>query len=221
VCRQAVLALTQWDYRMETNRTGATVWYTFIHRFREDTFGDEWAAKDVADLRLPTPDVLEHLVKSAPDSPWFDDVRTPGVERRDDILRRAMNETVADLAGRFGNDPFTWSWGRAHTRVFAHLSGLDALQRGPYPAEGDDITLDPGAGLKARHGPSWRMVVTLGSPEGSMAVYPGGQSGNPLSPNYADQLEVWLRREYKAIQYPTAAALRAGTLESTLVLRRA
>ena len=65
------------------------------------------------------------------------------------------------------------------------------------------------------------MVVTLGSPEGSVAVYPGGQSGNPLSPHYSDQLEVWLRREHKAIQYPTAATLSAGTLESTLVLRRA
>ena len=65
------------------------------------------------------------------------------------------------------------------------------------------------------------MVVTLGSPEGTTTIYPGGQSGNPLSPHYADQLEVWLRREYKTIQYPTTATLAAGTLESTLIFRRA
>jgi len=220
VCRQAVLALAQWDYRMETNRTGATIWYTFIRKFREDTFGDEWAAGNVSDLMLPYPDVLERLVKSSPNSPWFDDVRTAGVERRDDILRRAMTETVADLAARLGNDPFTWSWGRVHTRVFAHLSGLDALQRGPYPAEGDDITLDTGAGLEAHAGPSWRMVVTLGTPEDSTTVFPGGESGNPLSVHYADQLEVWLRREHKTVSYPATAALPAGRLESTLILRR-
>ncbi len=220
LCQQAMLALSQWDLRMETNRPGATIWYTFIHRFREDVFGDDWAAANVSGLMLPYPDVLERLVKHAPDSPWFDDVRTTAIERRDHLLRRAMNETVADLAGRFGNGPVTWTWGRAHTRVFAHLSGLDALQRGPYPAEGDDITLDPGAGLEARAGPSWRMVVTLGSPEESTTVYPGGQSGNPLSPHYADQLALWLRREYKVVQFPATAALAAGTLESTLVLRR-
>jgi penicillin amidase len=221
VCRQAILALANWDLRMETNRTGATIWYTFMHKFREDVFGDDWAEGNVSGLMLPYPDILERLVKSSPNSTWFDDVRTTYVERRDDILRRAMNETVADLVARLGNDPFTWSWGRVHTRVFAHLSGLDALQRGPYQAEGDDITLDPGPGLEAHAGPSWRMVVTLGTLEDSTTVFPGGQSGNPLSPHYADQLALWLRREYKTVQFPTTATLAVGTLESTLILRRA
>ena len=220
VCSLAVFVLAHWDLRMETNRSGATIWYTFIHRFREDTFGDEWEDAGVQDLPLPYPDVLERLVKHAPNSTWFDDVRTTAVETRDDILRRAMNETVADLAARLGDDPFTWSWGRVHSRVFPHLSGLDPLQRGPYPAEGDDITLDPAAGLEARAGPSWRMVVTLGSPEDSTTVFPGGESGNPLSPHYADQLELWLRREVKTVAYPATAALPPGRLESTLILRR-
>ena len=65
------------------------------------------------------------------------------------------------------------------------------------------------------------MVVTLGTPENSTTVYPGGQSGNPLSPHYADQLTPWLRREYKTIQYPSASTLPGGNLESTLILRRA
>lgn len=220
VCQQALLALTQWDLRMETNRTGATIWYTFIHKLREEMFGDDWADASVTGLMLPYPDVMERLVKHVPNSPWFDDVRTTPIERRDDLLRRVINATVADLAGRLGNDPFTWTWGRMHTRLFAHLSGLDALQRGPYAAEGDDITLDPGAGLEAHAGPSWRMVVVLGSPEESTTVYPGGQSGNPLSPHFADQLALWLRREYKVVQFPATAALAAGSLESTLVLRR-
>ena len=221
LCSQALFVLLNWDLRMETDRAGASIWYTFIRTFREDTFGDDWTAGNLTGLMLPYPDVLERLVKHVPNSTWFDDVRTPIVENRDDILRKAMNETVAELATRLGKDPFAWTWGRLHARVFAHLSGLDALQRGPYPAEGDDITVDPGAGFEAHAGPSWRMVVTLGTPENSTTVYPGGESGNPLSPHYADQLTLWLRREYKTIQYPTASALPAGKLESTLILRRA
>jgi penicillin amidase len=65
------------------------------------------------------------------------------------------------------------------------------------------------------------MVVTLGTLEDSTTVFPGGQSGNPLSPHYADQLALWLRREYKTVQFPTTATLAVGTLESTLILRRA
>src|SRR2546427_2722131 len=132
-----------------------------------------------------------------------------------------MNETVAELTARLGKDPFVWTWGRLHTRVFAHLSGLDALQRGPYAAEGDDITLDPGAGFEAHAGPSWRMVVTLGTPENSTTVYPGGQSGNPLNPHYADQLALWLRRAYKTIEDPTPAAHPPRRLDSPTILRGA
>ena len=65
------------------------------------------------------------------------------------------------------------------------------------------------------------MVVNLGAPQASVTVYPGGQSGNPLSPHYDDQLALWLRGEYKAILFPTMPTLPPGRLESTLILRRA
>ena len=220
-CASALFALLTWDRRMEPDRAGATIWYTFITKFREDTFRDEWDRGNVSDLPLPYPNVLERLVEQVPNSTWFDDVRTPAtVERRDDIIRRAFNETVADLGSRLGADPLSWTWGRIHTRLFPALSGLEALQRGPFVAEGDDLTLDPGAGLQATHGPSWRMTVTLGTPENSTTVYPGGQSGNPLSRHYADQLDVWLQRGYKTIAYPSTSSLPPGTLESALILRR-
>ncbi|TLZ72009.1 MAG: penicillin acylase family protein [Methanobacteriota archaeon] len=221
VCSVAINVLESWDFRMEADRAGASVWYGFIHRFIDDTFGDEWAAANVSDVMMPYPDVLERLVTQAPGSPWFDDVTTPAIETRDDIIRRALGEAAENLAARLGPEGTQWIWGRLHTRVFDSLSGLDALSRGPYPAEGDDITLDPAAGYEAHHGPSLRMVVTLGTPEDSTTVYPGGQSGNPVSPHYDDQLQLWLRREYKDIEFPTSAALPTGHLESTLILRRA
>ena len=222
LCTASEQVLQAWDFRMETNRSGASIWYTFIQAFIQDTFGDEWERAGVSDLMMPYPNVLERLVQFLPDSPWFDDVRTAGtVETRDAIIHRAMEKAVQDLASRLGPDPTQWAWGRIHAREFAHLSGIAALSRGPYAAEGDDITVDPGAGLTARGGPSWRMVVPLGTPENATVIYPGGQSGNPLSPHYADQLPPWLARLYRDILYPTAAPLPAGRLESTLILRRA
>jgi len=41
-------------------------------------------------------------------------------------------------------------------------------------------------------GPSYRQVVDLGEPGGGGWVIPGGVSGEPSSPHYADQLEGWL-----------------------------
>ena len=222
LCTASEQVLQRWDFRMETDRSGASIWYTFFKAFIQETFGDEWARANASDLMMPYPDVLERLVRFVPNSPWFDDVRTAGTpETRDVILRRAMETAVQDLATRLGPDPSQWAWGRIHVRTFDHLSGIAALSRGPYAAEGDDITIDPAPGLTARGGPSWRMVVPLGTPENASVIYPGGQSGNPLSPHYADQLPLWLARSYRDIVYPTAASLPAGRLESTLILRRA
>ncbi len=209
-----------WDFRMAKDSIPAAIWHTFYLTFLNDTFGDEWARANVSDLRKPYPDVLEHLVRTEPDSRWFDDVRTLPIERRDDIVRRAFSETVASLVAEDGPIGPAWEWGRHHTRLFAHLTGLEALSRGPYPSGGDEVTLSPSAGYEARAGASWRMVVNLGAPQASVTVYPGGQSGNPLSPHYDDQLALWLRGEHKGVLFPTAAGLPAGRLESTLVLRR-
>ena len=75
------------------------------------------------------------------------------------------------------------------------------FNRGPYPLSGDTNTIlqsavDP---LKidapARFMPSLRMVVDVGEWDEARFVLPGGQSGNPLSPHYDDQLRYWLRGE--------------------------
>jgi len=39
--------------------------------------------------------------------------------------------------------------------------------------------------------PSWRLVVDLSDLDGSLAVLTTGQSGNPASPNWNDQSELW------------------------------
>ena len=63
----------------------------------------------------------------------------------------------------------------------------------PRAAGGDPFTPDAAdGGMTATSGPTWRMIVTL-SPAGVSAqgVYPGGQSENPASPWYDDQVPLW------------------------------
>ncbi len=220
--------LATWDYRMTTDSVAATVWHEFIYWYLNDTFGDEWAAANATDLFVPFPDVLENLTRNAPSSHWFDNVRTPAVERRDDILQRALVDAVATLDYLHGPLGHTWAWGNVHSRVFPHLAGLAPLSRGPYASPGDEVTLNRGGGSSATTGnvvsatgPSWRMVVDVGRPEASVAVFPGGESGNPVSPHYDDQLALWLVGRYKDIEFPYNALLPPGRLESTLVLRGA
>jgi penicillin amidase len=57
--------------------------------------------------------------------------------------------------------------------------------------------------------PSLRVVIPLGDWESARFVLPGGQSGNPFSPHYDDQLPLWQRGEGIPIAWSREAAERA------------
>ena len=62
--------------------------------------------------------------------------------------------------------------------------------------------------------PSLRFIVDVGEWDNSRFVLPGGQSGNPLSRHYDDQLPCWLRGEGFPIAWSDEAvdAAAADTL---------
>ena len=63
------------------------------------------------------------------------------------------------------------------------------------------------------------MVVELGREVRGWGTYPGGQSGNPISPRYADRLGEWTRGDLSPLRFPRDASGLPVTSE--LVLRRA
>ena len=46
------------------------------------------------------------------------------------------------------------------------------------------------------------MVVELGDTVRAWGTYPGGQSGNPVSPRYKDRLELWRQGELDTLFAP-------------------
>jgi penicillin amidase len=80
-------------------------------------------------------------------------------------------------------------------------------------AGGDPWSVDAAdGGLVAIQGPSWRMIVhwtARGAPLGE-GIYPGGQSENPASPWYANQIADW--RDGKYLPMPAAGAAAAGPI---------
>jgi penicillin amidase len=54
-------------------------------------------------------------------------------------------------------------------------------------------------------GSSWRMVSTWAGE--SSGVIPGGQSGDPFSPHYHDQLDAWAEGEYKPMDFDDPGAV--------------
>jgi penicillin amidase len=138
----------------------------------------------------------------------------------------ALAAAVRQLRGRAGDDVRAWSWGRVRPLTLHHPLGrrrrlAGVFNLGPVPYGGDADTINQGAALpldplaNVDNIASVRVVIDVGNWSASRFALPGGQSGNPFSPHYADLFPLWLRGEGVPIAW-TADEIRAatrGTLE--------
>jgi penicillin amidase len=156
-----------------------------------------------------------HLVRLLRERPegWF-------TEGWDEAIRAAMRRAVRSLVADHGPDPRRWAWGEVRSLTLRHpLGARPPLDRvfnlGPIPHGGDANTVNPAPVDPAdpTANPdfavaSLRMVIDVGRWELSRFVLPGGQSGNPFSPHYSDQLTLWRRGDAFPIAWsPPADAL--------------
>jgi penicillin G amidase len=216
--RTVAALLADWHGNMAVGAPQATVWWFFLERYVRDTFGPWWTADAVpvgedrglaltatSDVSTPLVEDLTAWTASDPGNPAFD--LPDGTHRTaQSVMAEAFAQAVSALARQLGPNPRTWTWGRVHRREFPSLAGIAALGYGPRPSGGDPFTVDAAdGGLTAEQGPSWRMIVAwqgAGKPPLAEGVYPGGQSENPLSPLYEDQIATWWDGRYDTMRLP-------------------
>ncbi len=157
-----------------------------------------------------------------PADPWW------GGDRAG-ILSAALDAANDELSATLGDDPASWTWGDLHAMTFAHPLGsvgplAPIFNRGPYPTGGNWNTVNSGAyypdepyamGL----GPAYRIIADPADWDASLSIIPSGQSGQPFSPHYDDQIEAWLATEYHPLPFSEAAIKKAA--ENILTLQPA
>ena len=209
--RTAQELLRDWDGRMDAGSAAASVFALFcgamatsITRARAP---DAWAwALGRSDAGLAPYTLLvarrdghtARLLNEQPDG-WFP-------EGWDMAIAAALADSVGTLRRRAGENPEAWSWGRVRPLTLRHPTGVGPVlgavfNRGPIETGGDGNTIsqalsppdDPLAEPLVY--PSLRMVIDSGAWGDSRYCLPGGQSGNPCSPHYDDQLRLWLHGE--------------------------
>ena len=124
-------------------------------------------------------------------------------ERAGQRRRRVLAAVPGALASAWaaavragGPDPAQWRWGDVHRARRVHPYG--PLRFDGVPMGGDSDTI-AAAGYNWRAGGPfdvtllsvYRQVVDLASADPASYVIPGGASGDPDSPHFADQLAAW------------------------------
>lgn len=232
---QAIEFLKTWNLYMETDRVGATVyqaWYLYtLRNIVEDELGGSFDAYYLPGSyqRHGTQHVpLVIRLLADPENAWFDDINTPQVETRDDILRRGLEDALAFLSENYGKDPHNWAWGRVHVVTFPHqgFGSIPVLSNifnsKPLPARGDAFTVDAmgyawAKPFKITHGVAQRLIVDFGDFDQTVAVLTTGQSGHLFHEHREDMMPLWQNVEYVKLPF-SEAAVEADTA-TTLILQ--
>ncbi|MEM7103809.1 MAG: penicillin acylase family protein [Bacteroidota bacterium] len=124
------------------------------------------------------------------------------------ILGDSLKKAIEWLTETLGNNVDEWHWGRLHTIAFHHSFSEKApvgkiLDAGEFAVPGNHDTLCQMSYIPdkpyGKHliAPSYRQIINMQDFDASLNVLPPGQSANHLSPNYGDQIDPWLKGDYK------------------------
>lgn len=230
--RIAKMMLLRWDGNVTPASTSASLFEIFLAAFLEKIteraapVSYTWAlgkggAPGFSGNYLGSIRVSQaiNLARQRP-SGWFDDGWNA-------VIANSLGDGLRMLRLRFGYQTRRWSWGRVRPLVLRNRAGKGPLEsvfnRGPYAIGGDTNTvhaagvvpLDPLNG-GVRSTATARTVIEPGDWDNARFVLLGGQSGNPMSPHYDDQIPVWLQG--RGIPVPWTPAAVEATTRSTLTL---
>lgn len=195
--------LAAWDGRDDKDLAAPLIYHKLYERVVYETYVDEMGdklARDYLAQWYMWQERFDELVKT-PDSPWFDDIRTPQKETLPDLIKRVTPVVRAELQARHGADPAKWKWGDEHRIAFVSPlrrsgTGRDFLGYAEAPMSGSGSTLLRAltpfmGGFDVEFFASMRLVADMGDDEKIEAVVSGGVVDRQFHPHQKDQLPAW------------------------------
>ncbi len=228
--KTVIQKLSEWDYTLTKGSAEATVFEVLYRKTAELLIRDDLSPQK---LRLLMSHILliENLMNNllvTGRSVWTDDIKTDGQETLNQIVTRALKETVTELQQQLGKDPETWQWGKIHTLTLSHplggipiLNKIFKLNRGPFEVPGSFHTVTPYSysynhAYQVHHGASHRHIYDLSDWDISQTVIPTGTSGIPASDHYLDQTTLYLNHQYHNDPFSREAILQESRYIMTL-----
>ena len=226
---KALQLLSQWDGDHQLNNIEPTIFTKLLYLILKKTYLDELREADFKTmlhtvlLRRSTPFLFKNDA-----SKWWDDINTSNVkETRKEIFHTAFQQAISDLENQLGKDINQWQWHKVHTIEHSHLLGRSSNLKtyfnvGPFPVKGGHEVLNNMAfrlneegKYKVSSGPAKRRIIDFSDLEHSVSVLPTGQSGNPMSPHYSDQAQLFVDGKFR-LQMTNKAEIIANSKKLVL-----
>ena len=188
---------SSWDYNYTASSMAATSYEALFKKIYELTFDEILMHQDTMDILYPEDWRMVDLISRDTNSMIFDLISTP--EKKEDrraIVLSAFDKISTGEQAAKNNIP----WGSHKPLNINHYTRLPALSVRGLSVDG---TTDAINAVGESYGPSWRMIIDMAGGEKTKAygVYPGGQSGNPLSPYYKNMVATWSDHKYNELNH--------------------
>lgn len=223
--------LLAFDGNLTAKSSGAALYNLFLAAFNEQLFADTFVHSPEAweafvESSKSYSAQADHLLwqddKKANASPFWQKT-DPKFSGKANIVANALAKAQQTGEKQFGKNYSNWQWGKIHhykwnslfSQVAEYLPSeqrkqidkLDSyLNRGPYPAGGNINTINIasyniGKGFDTLLIPSMRLIVDFSQQDPVWVMNNAGQSANPASPYYADNINNWLKGNYENLPF--------------------
>lgn len=222
--RAAQGLLAHWDGTMAAGSAAPLAFAGWYRELTRLVYADELGELFAESWDLRASFMLAVMKGEHGEARWCDDVRTPARETCAMQAARAFDLAAVDLGKRFGPED-RWKWGEAHRAAgdhhpFGAVPLLARLFDVTPETSGDPYSVNVGRyqirdreqPFANRHAPSMRAIYDLADLDRSVFMHSTGQSGNVLSPWYANFAERWAKVRYITIPTRRAAIDAAHTL---------
>lgn len=223
--KEAVKVLKSWKGTTNLEDVAPTIYNKWIYLYLKNTFEDEMG-EDNFNMFLGISigkQVIANQIKNE-NSVWWDNIKTKNVkETRKDIISKSFHETAASLEKQLGTTIADWKWGEVHTVEHEHPLGKVAALRGlfnvgPFASPGSNEVINNlffGLNNEGKYyvkgGPSTRRIVDFSDIENCWSILPTGQSGNPFSKHYSDQVEMYNAGKFRKMKLNKEEIIKTST----------
>ncbi len=223
--KEALAILKKWKGANNLEDVAPTIYNKWIYSYLKNTFQDEMGEagfKQFLATHVMKQVVARQLANA--NSLWWDNIATKNKkETRSQIILQSFKEAIAALEIQLGKSVTAWTWNKVHTLEHQHpLGKVNALKPffnvGPFEVSGTmevinnlffDFTEDGNYVVKG--GPSTRRIIDFSDIENSWSILPTGQSGNPMSPHYKDQADMYNTGKFRKMKLNKDEIVKTST----------
>lgn len=211
--KKALEIIKDWDYIISPIGSASAIYNYYFERLIYNTFYDELGERIYREYtfvaNVPTRKLME-LLKSG-NHILFDDINTDEVENMNFVIYKSFNESLRELRDIFeSTDMNDWNWGELHMLNLKHPFSENpflapSVTMNPLSIGGNNTTINNTEykiykPFEVVLGASMRFIADLNDSIVHFTL-PGGISGDPINPNYSNQVQLWYNGGYIKTTY--------------------